>query len=161
VRAITVKQPWAWAIATGAKTVENRGRPHPWTSAIGVRIAIHAGKGWDATALNGRALIDLALAVEGQRPEHVANGGVPYAAALPYLLPNCHHQGAVMATALLADVHAGTPGCGCDPVWAAPDQWHLILRDIAPVKPVPCRGALGLWPLPADVLQLVRPQEAP
>lgn len=44
MKAITVWQPWAQLIVTGKKLVENRVKPHPWRSAIGKRIAIHAGQ---------------------------------------------------------------------------------------------------------------------
>jgi hypothetical protein len=45
MRALTVRQPWAWAIIHGGKDVENRS----WTNryATGV-IAIHAGVGLDS-----------------------------------------------------------------------------------------------------------------
>jgi hypothetical protein len=43
MKAITIWQPYAQLIVTGRKLVENRVRPFPWRSAIGQRIAIHAG----------------------------------------------------------------------------------------------------------------------
>lgn len=50
MRALTVKQPWASLIASGIKQVENRTYPVPRT-VRGQRIAIHAGKGFDAHGL--------------------------------------------------------------------------------------------------------------
>jgi hypothetical protein len=44
--AITLKQPWAWAVAYAGKNVENRTWA-PKASIIGTRIAIHAGMGFD------------------------------------------------------------------------------------------------------------------
>jgi hypothetical protein len=41
--ALTILQPWAWAIATGLKSVENR-TWRPPDAAIGQLVAIHAGK---------------------------------------------------------------------------------------------------------------------
>ena len=50
MRAITLHQPWASLIAVGAKTIETRSWKPP-QSAIGERLAIHAGlqppRGWD------------------------------------------------------------------------------------------------------------------
>ena len=40
--ALTVKQPWAWAIMHAGKDVENRSR----TTHYRGRLLIHAGKGW-------------------------------------------------------------------------------------------------------------------
>lgn len=47
MKALTVKQPWASLIASGIKGVENRSWKVP-KSIQGQRIAIHAGKGFDA-----------------------------------------------------------------------------------------------------------------
>jgi hypothetical protein len=166
VKAITVRQPWAWAIATGAKTVENRSRPAPWTSAIDERIAIHAGKGWDRHAITGdNPLVALAHRQAGQMLGNVAVGGVPLAALVTFMVPTFHHRGAVMATAELAGVHpardcsdVGENGL-CSP-WAQADSWHLVLRDIRAVRePVACKGALGLWTLPQYVEAQVRSQQ--
>jgi hypothetical protein len=29
--------------------------------------------------------------------------------------------------------------------WAEPGQWHWVLKDPKPCKPIPAKGALGLW----------------
>lgn len=42
LKVISLWQPWASLVAEGVKTIETRGRQHPWRSAIGQRIAIHA-----------------------------------------------------------------------------------------------------------------------
>jgi hypothetical protein len=42
VKVITLWQPWASLIAEGVKTIETRPKQHPWRSAIGQTIAIHA-----------------------------------------------------------------------------------------------------------------------
>lgn len=42
MRAITLWQPWASLIAEGIKTIETRPKQHPWRSAIGETIAVHA-----------------------------------------------------------------------------------------------------------------------
>jgi hypothetical protein len=149
MKAITIKQPWAWAIALGAKTVENRSRQHPWTSALGERIAIHAGKGWDRDAFDTPALFRVA--------EHVCSRlygddrGYPAAALINVMAPQFHHRGAVLATAQLIDVHLdSTASCDCagNP-WAQRGTWHLVLDEIQPLpQPTPARGALGLWTLP-------------
>ena len=42
LRAFTIKQPWAWAIAHAGKTIENR----DWRTYQRGTIAIHAGAAW-------------------------------------------------------------------------------------------------------------------
>jgi len=48
--ALTLIQPWAWAICHAGKRIENRDWPPP-ARIIGQRIAIHAGKKRDDAAL--------------------------------------------------------------------------------------------------------------
>lgn len=50
MRALTVKQPWAAAIAHGPKRTENRGRRAP-AAHIGTTILIHAGRALDTAAV--------------------------------------------------------------------------------------------------------------
>jgi hypothetical protein len=49
MRALTVRQPWADAIAHGPKRVENRTRPTKYQG----RLPIHAGLAADRSALHG------------------------------------------------------------------------------------------------------------
>jgi ASCH domain len=44
MRALSIRQPWAWAIATGLKDVENRSWPTDYRGPF----LIHAGKAWAA-----------------------------------------------------------------------------------------------------------------
>ena len=132
LKALSIQDPWAHAVAYWGKTTENRTWP---TSHRGL-IAIHASKKFDDAAL-GDPRIAEALTREGGAP------------ALPYA------PGAVIAVATLYDCHeAGSAACGeggemCSP-WALRGQWHFRLRDVLALpEPVPCRGALALWWLPA------------
>lgn len=139
MKAITVKQPWAWAIAAGLKDVENRTRPSPWRTASGQRVAIHAGQ-----SIDGEGVLRVAELVRRQR-----GGPVPEQPIDPSV------RGAIIATAVLRDVHTCTALRPCSP-WGERGTWHLTLRDVVALdEPVPARGALGLWTLPADVERLV------
>jgi len=134
-KAISVRQPWAWAIIHGGKDVENRGRRDPWRDAIGKRLWIHAAK-----------------TVE------VADYGTVrrLAGATP---PDPMPLGALIGSVLIHDVHHARD-CDrlseglerCSP-WAQPDQWHIVLNDPVPLAdPIPCRGALGLFlPTPEEL----------
>jgi hypothetical protein len=132
IRALTVRQPWASAIAYGTKRVENRGWSLPARFA-GKLIAIHAGKGHD---------LDVRLPAGCEWPEVAAHPlGVVIAVAtvtrscLPW---ECHGE--------------------CSP-WAIKGQDHWHLEDVRPLpEPVPCRGMLGLWRLPEDAEKTVRAQ---
>lgn len=142
MKAITVRQRWAWAIAIGAKTVENRKRGFP--SSYRGPVAIHAGKGWS----------------------HRSHTDPRIVALLNHHVPD-YHLGAIIAVARLADVHLSTPECvagDCHP-WgestytmnggvAVVEVAHLVFADIEALDtPIPCRGALGLWTPPPHVLE--------
>lgn len=133
MRAITVRQPWAWAIVYAGKRVENRSRREPWHTAIGQCIAIHAGKAdYDEDDLLDVA--DLASDFTWEDRDYLEQRGVILGAAT---LVGLHH--------------ARSCDTSCSP-WAQPDQWHLVLTDVVPlVRPIPCRGYQGLWTIPAPI----------
>jgi hypothetical protein len=144
MRALTVMQPWAGAIAYGKKNVENR----TWSAPdyiIGQTFAVHAGRSvdWDATAA--------AWIAAGLTPYDGIATRKAWSASLTL--------GAVVAVARV------TASClpwecrgECSP-WAAKGQDHWQLADVRPLpEPVPCRGMLGLWRLPDEVERLVRAQ---
>lgn len=134
MRALTVWQPWAGLMAAGIKLVENRSRRIVSPKHFGSRIAIHAGARLDSEGLR---------AIRASWPEDV-DRAVKLIAQL----------GAVLAVATVVGVHEhGDLG--------DQERWYCgpigyVLRDVrALATPVPCRGHLGLWTLPADVERAV------
>jgi hypothetical protein len=165
VKAITVQQPWAWAIAEGHKPVENRGQV---THHLGP-IAIHAGlKVADASLPDREACVALDRA--GGRgnvwdPRRFPPPLRPASTMLPTLA-----VGAVIAVAELVDCHPavsipampGHPEHTCCAPWGDAlyetkrgpvTAWHLVLTDVKRLRePVPCRGEVRVpWELPEDV----------
>lgn len=134
--AITVRQPWAWAIAAGHKPVENRS----WTTSHRGPLAIHAGKTLDPAAerfISARLDPDLPLPPKW------------------WLQPGTLPAGAIVALADLTGFCArrmgGARECACGS-WAMAGAVHWRLARVRPLaEPVPCRGAQGLWTVPADV----------
>jgi hypothetical protein len=152
LRALTVRQPWAFAITHGGKRVENR----RWRYAPAYRgeFAVHAGAAIDAADRDrGEYAIRRVAELSGLPIWAVREGAKV--------------RGAVVAVAQLADVCCAAfisgdlrpPRCGCPP-WAAGQQQHLLLAADVRVlpAPVPCKGALGLWYLPDDIDAEVRVQ---
>lgn len=151
MRALTIRQPWAWAWLHG-KPVENRS----WYMSHRGELALHAGarSRWDpdgeASPLVQRAWARQAAAVGGP-----VNWPGPLTRNSPSVV-----FGAVTAVVQVTGCHhwSEDTGEGCDP-WAAVGQYHIEFADVLPlVTPVPCRGWLGLWRLPADVEAAVREQ---
>lgn len=140
VKALTVRQPWAWAIIHGGKDVENRTRNI--AGSYRGPVAIHAGKhrpaGWT----------DLGFMRALRAAFHI------YA---PETTPL--HRGSIIGIVDLVDVHRSgissvshycDPWDGCSP-WAQRDGYHLVLANPRPLAtPIPCKGRLGLWTLPDE-----------
>lgn len=134
LRGLTVAQPWATCITEFGKTVENR----TWTTKYRGPVAIHAARRYDPHgAPNAEALA-------GQR-FHPMRGPAGI-------------RGAIIALAELIDVHRCNGDCS---TWAEPGQWQFVLANVHPTTPIPVRGALGLWRVPADLAShLIAPTAA-
>lgn len=128
MKALTVRQPWAWAIACGGKDVENRS----WSTSHRGVLAIHAASRW---------------APEEASVEMARRTGA-YIVRAPL--------SAVIAVAELVHVCRPSGECGCGQ-WAIGGQVHWRLASPRPLaEPVPCNGRPGLWDLPDDVEAAVR-----
>lgn len=131
--ALTVHQPWAAAIAGGAKLVENRDWRPP-VHARGQLIAIHAGK-------KEPALDDV------EEVERLA--GRPYDYYLGVILAVARLDGYVeWAMDLPEDQRRWFVG---DYGWRLSDVQQLGTLVV-------CRGMQGLWKLPDDVFLAVEKQ---
>lgn len=152
MKAITVRQPWAWAIIHGGKDVENRTRN--LAGSYRGPLAIHAGARWSdrgaESPLVRRAVWDF-YGTESPLDEPFRSSESPRV------------FGAIIGVVDLVDVHLETPRC-CTSPWAERvtryddnPLHHLGVDNPRPLtSPIPCKGRLGLWTLlPADVQQLV------
>lgn len=130
MRAVTIRQPWAWAIAMGFKDIENRS----WYPRLdpGVVLAIHA-----AAAAPTWGDVQRVAKLVGRQAE----------------VPDEFDCGCVVATAhLVRAVKASRSKW-----FGGPVGW--VLDRVRPLrKPVDCKGQLGLWNLPARVEQKVHEQ---
>lgn len=146
MRGITVRQPWAWAIVHGGKDVENRTRSlGPYRGPV----AIHAG------------LDDADEAPPSLWLQHADH----YRRTHPHRDPDVIHseRGVIIGVVDLVDVHEATPPevewCGCS-AWAERFYvHHLVLANPRPLaRPIPWRGALGLWRVPDELEASIREQ---
>ncbi len=139
MKALSVWQPWCWAIFNLPpgrwKDVENRTWPAPWVR--GKWIAIHAAKKLDD--------VDAWFFIEnagGERPpsEHaMGDGGVPELTV-----------SAIIGVVEVLDFITATSPGPRSPWFVGPVGWVLGRRYRLPV-PVPAKGAQGLWEVPADI----------
>jgi len=131
MKALTICQPYAELIARGDKRVENR----EWPTRYRGLLYIHAGKSreWMNDGDDGMEYD------YGLRVADMSFGAVVAVARLvdcleyDFIMRGMHRE----KYPWLKD-HEHTNG-----------PWCWILADVSRVKPVPWRGALGLWDCPA------------
>jgi hypothetical protein len=134
--ALTILQPWAWAILRGGKRIENR-RWRPPPSLLGKRFALHAGKSTvELVSHDVRTFIT--KRTDGMTWE-----------------PDGLYLGAMVGTAKLIGVVQESR----DPWFAGPYGW--VLDEVRELEaPIPCRGFQMLWkPTPGVEAQILE-QEA-
>ena len=129
VKALTVRQPWAWAVIHGGKNVENR----RWRTTYRGLLLIHAAKDPDPDPETPADLLWTMADPGGY--------GQPRTAF--------RARGAIIGLVYLADVLTDSPSR-----WAAVGRYHWVLEFPSPVDPpLPCVGRPGLWDPPAVVLE--------
>jgi hypothetical protein len=148
VKALTVQQPFAWAIAEGHKLLENRSWcPVPGDSfKLGERIAIHAGASWHDSFGSVARNDELA------RLLFVNGGPLPPTVELP---EEFTFGGVVAVAKVMRFVSVPDK---LDPTLSAwfTGPWGWVLADVRRVRPVvEVKGALGLWHLSAPMTELV------
>ncbi len=151
MKALTLWQPWASLIALGVKPFEFRGWKPP-AKAVGTRIAVHA-------ASRRARRIEIAwLVSELERGE---NGRVAlHREALELLRgtgPGDWPLSCIVCTAVLGEPLGGLEAARSmgaeinDSDREGTFNWAWPMNDIVAVPSLPCRGAYGLWPVPADL----------
>lgn len=160
IPALTVWQPWAFAIAMGWKPVENRGSRLPLKP--GEVLAIHAGKTYDDgvrfPAGEYRAELDEVKAAAREGRDHPALRLFRQSAVLCLVRFDGAHWSRECWRPALDE--CPDPDAFCTP-WSGPGQVHnqvTLLHALA--DPVPCSGQRGRWYLPDDVESAVRAQLA-
>lgn len=133
-RAISVRAPWWWAILHLRKDIENR--PKPW--AYRGRVWLHASAWWSLAGVEE----DWAYV----RTAYRAAGGQPGEAGLTWREMR-DAGGAIVGSVEL-----------CGSVTYSESPWFVgpfgigLANPVALETPVPCKGALGLFRPPADVI---------
>lgn len=133
MKAISIRQPWAWAILHAGKRVENRDWPDRMAPAYRGPILIHAAKGCTRGEFEYGA----------HYIQHASGVWVPPLATMP--------RGAIVGTSKLVDVRRN--GLTTLDPWAVPGCLGLILDDVRALpEPIPWKGALGLFDVPDSMI---------
>ncbi|WP_259659102.1 ASCH domain-containing protein [Burkholderia pseudomallei] len=128
MKALSIRQPWAWLIVQGFKDIENR----TWPTRFRGRVLIHASKGMTKAEYE-----DVELFAEGlQLParEDLERGGI---------------VGVAMITDCVLPAHRKS-------IWHMAGQFGFQLADAKPVPFVECKGALGFFNVPHDIAAVLR-----
>lgn len=134
MKALTVRQPWAWAIVYAGKDIENRN----WNTRYRGEIAIHAAKGLMRE--------EYTESVDLLRRHYKCRKEIPSYEAMI--------RGAIIGVAELVDC-----------VTTSKSSWFegaygFVLKNVLPITPIICSGALGFWNVPNGILRKLKKLEA-
>jgi hypothetical protein len=129
MKALTIKQPWIHAILREGKDIENRS----WRRNFRGWVALHASA----------------------RPQH--NAQFPSSRRIPDL--NTLDYSAICGVARLVDIVTKSRSKW---FWRPDDgsvNYGWVLGDVTALKkPIPCKGALGLWEVPPPIFREIQRQ---
>lgn len=137
MRVLTLKHPWPYAVCRLGKDIENRTWSPGHRLPVDSWFAIHGGVtpkglGWDEAMSDLHSLQVRRIALNALRLGETIMSGV---------VAVCRFGGTVTMS---------------DSVWFnGPVGWVLAETVVLP-EAVPCKGQLGLWYLPDDVIGRVR-----
>jgi len=137
VKALSIRQPWAWAILHAGKDIENRDWKSPW--APSGELLLHASRG--CTAEEWRRAADAIEGLSGRRP--------PPLGQLP-------RGGIVGAFRIVQAVRQSFPTSP----WAVPGLVHLHLERVRELPFVELPGQLGFFEVPPSVVARLFPPPA-
>jgi hypothetical protein len=148
MKALSLRQPWCWAILGAGKRIENR----QWNTHYRGPILLHAAKGCtDREMRDGlqwmtdAGVVQRAVWADGPLLD-MRRGGIVGRARLVDVIPACRANGrAVELAHMVARVHH------VDLRWWMPEQYGFVLADVEPLPFTPHPGALNLFNVPDDV----------
>lgn len=127
MKALSVRQPWAWLIVNGWKNIENR----TWPTYFRGHVLIHASQGMTRAEYN--ACITF---VAGFAPSLWPQ--IP--------CPDELERGGIVGETVIIDCvtnHESEWFCG---------SYGFVLSESSPLTFSPCKGALGFFEVPTSVL---------
>ena len=123
MKALSIRQPWAWLIVKGFKDIENR----QWPTKFRGRIYVHTGKTMDVNVPGMSVTEDWILdrLNNHQRFQY-------------HLQPKV--RGAIIGEVDIVDCVTTSDSC-----WFEGKYGFVLANPVAYEKPLPCKGMLGLF----------------
>jgi hypothetical protein len=132
MKALSIRQPYAWLIANGIKDIENR----DWPTKFRGRVLIHAGVTYPKR--------DYADDAEDYPDMY----GIEYP-------PREQMIGGIVGVATIIDCVSKS-----DSKWFL-GAYGFVLADAKPLPFVPCKGKLSFFDVPREVAEQLRAMHAP
>lgn len=154
MKALSIRQPWAWAILHAQKDIENR----DWYTSFRGQFAIHAAKGLTAQEYrDGISYIHRAFIanVLGTPTTIQLDGGWVSVANGQLTTPSFNEitRGAIVGVANLVACISGSPS-----PWFEGKYGFVLRNVIALPEPIPCKGALSFWDVQSDIVAQIQEQ---
>ena len=122
MRALSIRQPWAWLVVNGYKDIENR----TWSTEFRGRVYIHAGQ---------RMVTD----DYPEQREHISGAGIVIPAKLA--------RGAIVGEVTITGCRSSS-----DSPWFCGPYGFLLEDPVAYEHPIPYRGQLGFFAVDENLL---------
>ncbi len=127
MKAISIRQPWAWLIMNGGKDIENR----DWPTSVRGRVLVHASKGMTRYEYEDALMTTASVC-----------GGIEEAPSLPAF--EDLQRGGILGTVEIVDC-----------VTASTSRWFFgrygfVLRNPRPQPFIPYKGMLGFFEVDAS-----------
>lgn len=142
MRALTLRQPWAWMVVHGNKFIENR----VWTTKFRGEFLIHAAKGM--TREEYQVALDFAYGVQPELRTFAIIGSEALGGPWSKFIPDFEdlERGGIVGRATLKDVlDPPKEQMGWQHGWRMEGQFGFVLENIRPVPFIPCRGNRRWW----------------
>jgi len=161
VKCVSLTQPWASLVASGAKKIETRS----WRTSYRGLLAIAASKGFpraDREVCDDEPFAE-ALALAGCTSwRDLPRGAIVAVCRLDACVPTTLSNGGRNVTWHSGGWHVGDTWLSSTEYMFgdyAPNRYVWLLDDVRMLPaPIPCRGALGLWTVPAEITARIEEQ---
>lgn len=127
MKALSIRQPWAWLIIHGGKNVENR----TWHTKLRGRFLVHASKGMTNNEFTQALLFCSERGLPMPDRDDMVRGGI------------------IGSVELVDSVDAS------DSRWYTGDK-GFVLRNPKPLPFTPCKGRLQFFDIPQEVTRQLR-----
>ncbi|NJN54505.1 MAG: hypothetical protein HC804_06980 [Anaerolineae bacterium] len=149
MKALTVRQPWAWAIINAGKDNENRN----WHTNFRGRVFIHAAIGmthdeyeWAVEEIRDKTRVIKVPHTPIKLPVLIARWGLFSSHDVEIPTYNQLIRGAIIGAVEIINCVQES-----DSPWFEGKYGFVLARPEPLLEPLPCKGALGFWNIPENV----------